>query len=140
MKLARYHNSPVTNPLSGLDALLGFPSTGLSPLWDIATRLSNVPWDRVVMGQGAPSLFEDDENYYARFEFPGVKKEGVAVELTGNQLAITVERGEDNVESRSVTVPEGVDPEKVGAKLADGILTVTLGKLEAQKPRVIKVK
>ena len=36
-------------------------------------------------------------------------------------------------------LPDDVDPEAVSAKLTNGILTVTLKKREAAKPRSIKV-
>ena len=38
-----------------------------------------------------------------------------------------------------ITVPEGVRSEAIGAKLEDGILTVTLPKQEQRKPKVIEV-
>ena len=41
--------------------------------------------------------------------------------------------------ARSFTLPETVDPEKVRADYADGVLTVTLAKKELAKPRTIKV-
>ena len=140
MKLVNYHNSSANNQLSSLDALLGLSSAGVSPIMDIVSRLSNVPWDRVLEARGVPSLFEDDDNFYVQMELPGVKKDHLGIELTGNQLDVTVKTGEEGAETRSVTVPDGVDPARVSAKLEDGILTVTLGKHEAQKPRVIKVK
>jgi HSP20 family protein len=41
---------------------------------------------------------------------------------------------------RVVTLPEDVDPQKVEAKYADGVLHVTVGRREATKPRQIEVK
>ena len=50
------------------------------------------------------------------------------------------EGAENTVWRRAVTVPDGIDAGKVSAKLEDGILTVTLPKSEASKPRKISVK
>jgi len=94
----------------------------------------------------AADLYEDNDNYYARVELPGVKKKEVDVSLDERLLTIGYERKSegDSAESlsghRSLTVPEGVDADKVSAKLEDGVLTVTLPKAEQVKPREIKVK
>ena len=42
--------------------------------------------------------------------------------------------------NRTVTLPTEVDAERVDAKYADGILTLTLPKAEEAKPRQIVVK
>jgi HSP20 family molecular chaperone IbpA len=36
-------------------------------------------------------------------------------------------------------VPDSVEPDRIGAKLEDGLLTVTLPKQEQRKPRAIQV-
>ncbi|NBB79243.1 MAG: Hsp20 family protein [Verrucomicrobia bacterium] len=40
---------------------------------------------------------------------------------------------------RSISVPDGVDLNKVSAAMQDGILTVTMPKAEVRKPRQITV-
>ncbi|NNE90160.1 MAG: Hsp20/alpha crystallin family protein [Verrucomicrobiales bacterium] len=142
MKLMRYHNHQPQHSLSGL---------GYSPLFDLANRLSRFPFDFgefVDQAQSDAQLFEDDEHFYARFELPGIKRDDLHVDLNGNQLELSVSRESDSKEDesqssfsfeRSISVPEGIDPEGVSAKLEDGILTVTMPKLEERKPRTIKV-
>jgi HSP20 family protein len=95
-------------------------------------------------------LFEDDDAYYARFELPGVKKADVNIELHNAVLSVSHHRewksGEDDEGasteslSRSLSVPDDIDPERISAKHEDGLLTVTMPKREAAKPRVISVK
>lgn len=41
---------------------------------------------------------------------------------------------------RVISLPEDVDPEKVEAKYADGILRVTIGRRQAAKPRQIQIQ
>lgn len=42
--------------------------------------------------------------------------------------------------SRSVSLPEDVDPERVEARYADGVLTVTVARRAAARPRQIEVR
>ena len=98
---------------------------------------------------------EDEHCYTIEANLPGVDKD--AVELTFDDGVLTIKaenRGEDQRDedsfhireryvgavSRSFRLPAEADPEKVSAKLADGVLTVTVEKAEADKPRKITVQ
>jgi HSP20 family protein len=150
MNLIRY-NTPMSNRWSGLDHWFGHPLSrsfgNFDRLFDLADGLrSRTP----VPGEGgiAADLYEDEDHYYARVEMPGVKKDQVELSLDDSLLSIGFHRkskdGEAHQEnvaaSRSLTVPDGIDADKVSAKLEDGVLTVTLPKAEERKPRSIKVK
>ena len=140
MKLTRYTPSSLGR-ISDFDEWLRHPFAGFPALggfFDLADR--NTP------ARLATDIFEDVENYYARFEVPGVKKEDVKLELTDRLLTVTAEKREKsgNTEqsyslTRSVSVPEGVAEDKISAKLEDGVLTVTLPKQENRKPRAIDI-
>ncbi len=92
-------------------------------------------------------FYEDEENYHAQFEVPGVKKDEIDIELENAVLTISAKREEQGDEgrqsrfafTRSVNVPDGIDADKVKAHLEDGILTVTMPKQEGRKPRAIQV-
>jgi HSP20 family protein len=97
-------------------------------------------------------LEESDDAYVVEAELPGVKREDVNVELVGNELAITGEikeperRGTVRRQSRRtgrfsyrVSLPSHLDPEKVEAKLADGVLKVTVPKSERAQRRRIEI-
>lgn len=94
----------------------------------------------------AADLYEDDGAVYARFELPGFKKDELNVQLENSVLTVSVERKgkKDDDESlsfeRSVTLPEGVESDKVAAKYEDGVLTVTLPKTPERKPKLIEIK
>lgn len=100
------------------------------------------------------NVTEDADNYYVRAELPGMKADELDISITGNSLALAGERkiaaetGEAKYHrrereggkfSRVIELPDHVDPDKTDAKMAHGVLTVTLPKAETAKPRQIKV-
>jgi HSP20 family protein len=101
------------------------------------------------------NLTEDKDHYYVRAELPGVKGDELDIQVTGNNLAISGERKiaavdegaryhrrerEAGTFSRMIGLPGDVDPDKVEAKLENGILTVVISKAEIAKPKQITVK
>lgn len=92
-------------------------------------------------------LYEDKDNTYVRAELPGVNREEINVEMVDGYLNVNATRktkGSDGKESfalsRSVAIPEDVHADKVSAAYENGVLTVTLPKKEAAKPRKITVE
>ena len=101
------------------------------------------------------NLTEDKNKYYIRAELPGVKGDEVDIQVTANNLSISGERKigaeeegaryhrrerEAGTFSRMIGLPGDIDPDKVDAKLENGILTVEVSKAEAAKPKQITVK
>ena len=99
-------------------------------------------------------VFEDQEGIKLTAELPGVKAEDVKISLENQTLTLRGEKkqiAEETVEKvhryersygsfeRTFTLPSTVDSEKIQATFADGILTVTLPKVEKAKPREIPV-
>ena len=100
---------------------------------------------------------EDGDHFYVEAELPGFKKEEIDITLENQTLTIAAQRqyetkqGDDKKGElllherrysrflRSFTLPPTVDEGSVNAKLADGVLTVTITKREETKPRKIKV-
>jgi HSP20 family protein len=89
---------------------------------------------------------EDKDNLVVRADLPGVAKQDVAIELTGDLLTITAKRkARSGDEREAVTyrrtfrITEGVQADKTAASLENGVLTVTLPKAEALKPRQIAI-
>lgn len=104
----------------------------------------------------APALDvqESKDNYIFRAELPGLKREDIDVSLQDDTLVISGERKVEKVEEgvevhrqeryygkfqRTLTLPEPVAADKVKADYKDGVLTVTLPKTEAAKPKKIDV-
>lgn len=96
---------------------------------------------------------EQDDAYVVEVELPGVRRDDVAIELVGNELAITGEVKEEQrqgvVRRRMrrygrfdyrVTLPDQVNAETVDASLEDGLLTVRVPKAEKATRRQIEIK
>lgn len=101
------------------------------------------------------NLTEDIHNYYVRAELPGVTADTLDIRITSNNLSVSGERKMEAVVegakyhrrereagkfSRVIGLPGEINPDKVEAKLENGILTVTVSKAEAAKPRQITVR
>ena len=108
-------------------------------------------------GQRLPSLdvIDRDTEYLVRAEIPGIDKKDINISLTDNLLTIKGQTSSEKKEekgdyyrheiskssfARSVTVPGSVDSSKTVASLKDGILEITLPKLESSKRRTIAVQ
>ena len=102
----------------------------------------------------AVNLTEDGDHYHVRAELPGIKADDLDIQVTGRNLMISGERKiapevegaryhrrerEGGKFSRVIGMPGDVDSDKVEARLANGILTVSVAKSEAAKPRTIKI-
>lgn len=96
---------------------------------------------------------EDAVNLYVFA--PGLGTDDIDVSVENNNLVIQGRRPrpEENGErtwyrqerffgefTRAVRLPEGIDPEKVSAEMANGVLTIRLEKRAEQRPRRIEVK
>jgi HSP20 family protein len=123
---------------------------GRSPYAGLESQIDRL-FDSAVAGFVNPApfavdLYEDKDNAYVRAELPGVTREDVAVEIVEGDLRIQASRkapageaGETVSLSRSVTLPDEVQADRVTAAYLDGVLTVTLPKREAAKPRKVTV-
>lgn len=102
----------------------------------------------------AMDLVEKDDQYLLKADLPGVPPEDVKIELEDDVLTISGRRessheshneGVHRVErasgefSRSLTLPAGVDPEKVQASFEHGVLEVRIPKPEGHKPRRVEI-
>ena len=112
-------------------------------------------WPPPVQGWAPPAdLSETDEAYLAEVELPGVARDDISAGLAGQELVISGEFTDTGKEGRAlrrgrrsgrfeyrVLLPGQADPDpdKATAALADGVLTVTVPKAEAGKPRRIQI-
>lgn len=99
------------------------------------------------------NLLENGDKFEVRAELPGISKDDISIKIQGNYLEISGKREIETPEgykshrnersattfSRSFTLPDEVDAEKVDAALKDGILYLTLPKSETAKPRQIAI-
>jgi len=97
-------------------------------------------------------ISEDKDNFYVNLEMPGVQKENVKIEVENNLLSIKGEKKTQNKTEdsnlimneivygefcRTFNVSKDVKVDAIEAEFKDGVLTLTLPKVEEAKP-VIK--
>jgi HSP20 family protein len=135
------------------------PETGLRSFFDTldsdffpALR----PWfdgDRESYRLPMTNINETEKEYVLTMEMPGVDKKNINVAVEKDTLVITGERTE-KIESkgllrseirsetfrRSFALDSGVDAEKIKAKLENGLLKVTLPKVEERVGRKIDIE
>ncbi len=143
MKLIRY--SDPSAYYNDWDSFFADPFRAFAPLLrqnsSSASRSSSLPVE----------WYEDDENYYARVELPGVRKEDLHLDAEEGLVRLAYERvdkvkGADEKTVRSekfeqvLRSPEGVENSKIEASLSDGILQLMLPKAEQKKPVSIEIK
>ena len=102
----------------------------------------------------AMDLVELDDHFVLRADLPGLDEGDVKLEVADDALTITGERKfehEDREEgfyrlergagsfSRSLTLPDGVDPDGIQASFDKGVLEVRIPKPEQRKPRRVEI-
>jgi HSP20 family protein len=110
------------------------------------SRLFDAAWSDFSSLTIAPrfpvDIYEDKDNTYVRAELPGVNRDAINVEMVEGFLNISAARKEGDESfnlTRSVSIPESVQADKVSAAYENGVLTVTLPKQEQAKPRKINI-
>ena len=101
------------------------------------------------------NIEEGKDDIRMTFEIPGMDREDLKITVSDGVLTVSGKREfEQKSEesnwvrremhtgefSRSFTLPETVDPERVAADYKQGLLSVTIAKLEEVKPKEIEVK
>lgn len=110
------------------------------------------------MGGFSPriDITEDDKNLFIHAEIPGLVKEDVkisvdeerALKMTGAKKKSSANEGKSFLRNervfgefeRSLMLPDYVDVEKISAKYENGVLELTLPKVEPPKPKEIVVE
>jgi HSP20 family protein len=102
----------------------------------------------------AMDLVETDDHLVLRGDLPGMTEDDVDIEIKDNVLTVSGERkseseqrgeGYHRVErafgsfSRSLTLPQGVDAERVEAKFENGVLEVRIPKPAEAKPTRVQI-
>jgi len=128
------------------DWLDDFFTEEINPL--VKTRTLSVP---------PVNVFESETAFEIELAAPGLQKKDININLDNDVLTISAEIKEDEVSnegkftkkefdynnfSRSFTLPESADREKIDAKSENGILIITISKKEEviKKPKQIEIK
>jgi HSP20 family protein len=130
------------------------PLANLRLFEDAFTRLltepqANRPWSPSV------DIYETENELVLKADLPDVELKDVDVRVENQTLTIAGQRQFEKADAakgyhriernygnfvRSFAVPSSFDTEKIAAAYKNGVLTVTLPKKEAAKPRQIKVE
>jgi HSP20 family protein len=141
------------------------PVRELTSLQGEMNRLFNTFFETPTTGGGnggavrrwVPSmdLVETEDHFVLRADLPGLSEGDVAIELEDNVLTVSGERKTEHEEQkegfyrmersfgqfrRSLTLPEGVDAEKIAATFDKGVLEVRIPKPEERKPRRVAIQ
>ena len=98
----------------------------------------------------------EDKEFHLSMMVPGIKPEALNITLQGNRLTLTGEHEEEKEQkpaknyldrefsydhfARTITLPDGVEGEKLTAELKDGVLEITAPIAAAALPKKIQVK
>jgi HSP20 family protein len=103
----------------------------------------------------ALDVFESDDDVTVRASIPGVNPDDIDISVTGDVLTIKGETSEEREEKqgnyhlrerrygafqRSVNLPAPVNTDRAEAEFKNGVLTLTLPKVEEVKPKSIKIR
>jgi len=139
-----------------------------SPLADVAVlqnRLNSIfndfahgdGDDSLAMGNFIPpvDVYEDAHQLVLKLEVPGIKQENLDIRLENRTLTVKGERKLERDEKeenfhrierrygsfvRSFTLPETVDSDAAKASYDAGVLSISLAKKEAAKPKQVKIE
>jgi|SRR5215211_1035788 len=103
----------------------------------------------------AIDLVEGEDHFVLKADLPGLGEDDVSIEVQDGTLTISGERKAEHEESergwyrversfgsfsRSLTLPDGVDPDAISAEFQRGVLEVRIPKPEQRKPRRVEIK
>jgi HSP20 family protein len=138
------------------------PAREVNSLQSEMNRLFNTFLGDAPAGEGgdfrrwvpAMDLVETEDQFVLRADLPGMSEHDVSIELENNVLTVSGERKSEHEErregyhrverasgrfSRTLTLPEGVDPEAIQASFDRGVLEVRIAKPEERKPRRVAI-
>jgi HSP20 family protein len=99
-------------------------------------------------------LVEADEHFILKADLPGLTEADVNIEVQDGTLTISGERKAEREQrergwyriersfgsfNRSLTLPDGVDPDSIDASFSDGVLEIRIPKPAERKPRRISI-
>jgi HSP20 family protein len=102
----------------------------------------------------AMDLVERDDHLVLTADLPGLSEDDVRIEVQDNVLTVSGDRKAEHEEkregyyrmeraygsfSRSVTLPEGIDADRIDASFDKGVLEVRIPKPEERKPHRIAI-
>jgi HSP20 family protein len=140
------------------------PVRELSSLQTDMNRLFNTFFDTTTNANGgtaprrwipAMDLVETEEYFVLKADLPGLSEDDVHIDVEDDVLTVSGERKAEHEDKRegyvrversygafrrSLTLPDGIDPEAVTASFDKGVLEVRIPKPEERKPRRVAIQ
>jgi HSP20 family protein len=103
----------------------------------------------------AMDLVEAEDHFVLNADLPGLGEDDVSIEIRDGTLTVSGERKHEHEQkergyyrvertfgrfSRSLQLPEGIDPDSVSAEFDKGVLSIRIPKPEERKPRRVQIK
>lgn len=122
-------------------AILTFGEQPFSPYAYLAKELNREFEKNLYQNYDAPQFLEVEKGFLASLDIPGVNFSDINIELEDNRLIISAERKnpfDKNGESKKrynqvLTLPKNIEVDKINAHYENGVLSLTLPKIEEQK-------
>ena len=138
------------------------PVRELNTIQSEMNRLFNTYFDAPTPSNGgvarrwipAMDLVETENEFVLRADLPGVDEQDVKIEIEDRVLTVSGERKVEHEErnegyyrverssgsfTRTLTLPEGVDPSAINASFEKGVLEVRIPKPEEKKPHRVSI-
>lgn len=130
----------------------GFPSAFDDSNWPTLTNWN----DFIDFDTSGIDIYETDDSVIVEAQVPGIKEDAVEVTIEGNVLTISAKKEESEEEKEkkktvykstrqysfnySTSLPRMVEGDKAEAEVENGVVKVTVPKIEEEKPKKIEVK
>ena len=100
-------------------------------------------------------VIESENDYEVKAEIPGMEKDDIKVSFEDNMVTLTGEKKRESEENdrnyrriersygkfeRSFRLPNGINVDEIKANYKNGVLSISMPKSEASKPKEIAVK
>jgi HSP20 family protein len=100
-------------------------------------------------------IWEDKDNIYVEADLPGFEQKDIKVSVKGDSLSISAKKEETKEEKkknyyrcerfqgsfyRELDLPSSVDTSKIKAQYKNGVLKITLPKVEKEKEKEIEIE
>ncbi len=90
---------------------------------------------------GGPKLEQDEKAWTVTLDMPGIAREDLSIDIEGAVVRIETKAQAPRQYKAAYELPQEIDVEATGARLENGVLTLTLAKQQpVSKARQIEVK
>lgn len=139
-----------SNPFEEIERFFQRMSQQFDESWE-----TNAPFGRFGGTEMPIDLVEHDAEFVVTVDLPGFEKSDVDIRVTDHTLHVDADHDETTHESdeeylrherrhesmrESIRLPEEVDKENVSARMKNGVLTITVPKLEVEEAKRIEIE